>query len=211
MKKRNQILGFTIITLLFASLFIGCLGETPAEEETKEKTKLVEIPEDWKTYESKEWGFRIRYPERCEIEEYKISKLTYKVEFKDLAGEKNTIFIVQGSIHEPWLFSLNETADIYIDAMKEIAQERNLIIKINEKKNITIDGEKAIRVTLSVESTHKIPGKVKKLEIFTIIARKGNKQYYLGFTVPTEKYETLIGVGNSMVRSFKFLSKEGGI
>jgi hypothetical protein len=206
-KKMQKRLLCLVSSFLLIVFLLGCVAP---QEEAKEKAK-EELEAGWKWYENKEWEFKIKYPERCEIEEYKISKLTYRVEFKDLAGEKNTIFMVQGSIHEPWLFSLNETADMYIDTMKEIAQERNLIVKINEKKNIMIDGEKAIRVTLSVESTHKIPGKVKKLEIFTITTRKGNKQYYLGLTVPTEKYETLIGVGNSMVRSFKFLSKEGGI
>jgi hypothetical protein len=189
MNKRSVFVALLLILLLSTALVFGCI-----ERESK-----------WKTYENKEWGYKIKYPEECKIEEYEISKLSYQVDFKNLAGEKNAFLNIRSSIYEPFLFPLNEVGDMYIASIKEIAQEENLVIKINEKKNITIDGEKAIRVTLSVESTHEIPGKVKKLVIFTIIARKGNKQYYLGFTVPTEKYNNLIGVGNSMVKSFEFI------
>jgi hypothetical protein len=51
MKKEMQLLGFTIITLLLVSLFVGCIG---GKKEEKGQAKSVGLPEDWKTYENKE-------------------------------------------------------------------------------------------------------------------------------------------------------------
>jgi hypothetical protein len=65
MKKETQLLGFAIITLLFVSLFIGCIGEKKAEEEQAEYLKS--LPEGWKVYENKEIGFRLAYPPDWEI------------------------------------------------------------------------------------------------------------------------------------------------
>jgi hypothetical protein len=63
------LIALLLIFGLFASL-VGCIGGKPSGEEEQAKS-LESLSKEWKWYENKEWGYKIKYPSDWGIYEIK--------------------------------------------------------------------------------------------------------------------------------------------
>jgi hypothetical protein len=218
MKKEMQLLGFTIITLLLVSLFVGCIG---GKKEEKGQAKSVGLPEDWKTYENKEWGFRIKYPaDWGEVESSVVGEEECPGSW-DRAFQVGypcclSIFVKKFKKNPP---RLEEWVESDINAwkeederinkpIKEEARRRNITLpswcgqgfKVEEIKHTTLDKEPAIFVLVTWRH---LEGTWKFVRWYAIYQGKG---YLFEFKLdPPEDYYTYKELIEEIASSFKFL------
>jgi hypothetical protein len=186
MKKKFQLIVFAMVALLTASLFIGCIGEAPAEE--KEGAESIEgLPIDWKTYVNKELGFKFKYPANWEVGEIDTPIMPKGIFY---FGIRTDIPFTSGFINvdEYPVCSCEEGYKHYFSLHS---------YKVEEWKNITLGGEPAIKVVYPTSETQKV------IEICTL---HKNKKYVIHFVSDNlDKLDELVSQINQIVKSFEFI------
>jgi hypothetical protein len=202
MKKKAQLMGFMIIALLTTSFFIGCIGE---ELKEKEQTKSLEnLSKEWKWYENKEWGFKLKYPAGWESSVTTNDKEKgFGIRFCPSVGKENERDVFFIMILDALDLSLEEVTNDSID-ISGITFGQPL--KILEYKNTTLSGEPATQIVFKVE---KRKGRVTEDSKGLIInAIKREKTYTIIYYSPWKNYSKGIKISKEMIKSFKFIKVE---
>ncbi|HIH96322.1 MAG TPA: hypothetical protein HA348_02325, partial [Thermoplasmata archaeon] len=194
--------------LLIGALFLGscgCIKESKKEE--KEETPLgkMEIPSNWKWYESEEGGFKIRYPENWREWE----QIT-------LSG-KELLFIIFPPDLDPFTICVHseKSKSNYEAAQNFIKNGPKLYsnFQCEEFTNFTLDNVPAIKMISAFEYKHPMnESKEMHCRRLCILAQKGQKQYTLQYNwapdninETSEGFEYYLKQVNQMVSSFRFL------
>jgi hypothetical protein len=184
MKKKFQLIVFAMVALLTASLFIGCIGEAPAEE--KEGAESIEgLPIDWKTYVNKELGFKFKYPAKWEVGEIDTPIMPKGVFY---FGIRTDIPLTGGFI------SVDESPDFSCEEWMEHTISSRPSYKVLEWKNISLGGKPAIKVVYARSATQKV---------MNVCVDHENKQYEISFEA--DKLDEIANQINQLVESFEFI------
>jgi hypothetical protein len=213
MKKKAQLMGFMIIALLATSLFAGCIEEEP-KEELKERGEGKSLPKEWKGYESKEWGFRIKYPAEKKFliicwEPYSVDPSetqlkkakTARFAFRYLGGIFDLVIYREPSTEaeqkkEKWL-------EEDLATIQKRYEKEGKELEVLEIKKVTLDGQPALRGVWQVKGEEE----VKMIEICCFLRSKGY-MYVICFPEyqgPVSKYNKM---HEEMLDSFKFIEVE---
>jgi hypothetical protein len=189
---------------LFSS--IGCMEESKKEEKEETPFGEMEIPSNWKWYESKEGGFKIRYPENWrEWEQLNLSR-------------KGLLFFIFPSADlDPFAIFVDfeNAKSNYEVAQSFIKGDQKLYsnFQCEEFTNFTLDNVPAIKMISAFEYKHPM-NESKKIYCrrLCIFAKKGQKQYVLQYNwapdninETSEGFEYYLKQVNQMVSSFRFL------
>jgi hypothetical protein len=206
MKKETQLLGLTMLTLLFVSLFIGCIGEKKEEKEQAEY--LESLPEDWKIYENKKWGIKFKYPSKWEFEEGPVGGVDGVGVFKWVGVKKDIqIYLCVSFMEDPYPnLSTYEESKKLLKEIEEYSDDFTCL----ELTNITLDGVPATKCVVSY-SEYKITRRDYDYEI-VIVAKKEGKYYGFLYGASSEEIENAakyfkeyLPIANEMINSFRFL------
>jgi hypothetical protein len=156
--------------------------------------------QNWKIYENKDWGFRIKYPDGCEVSEEKKVAPTFpdfEVKFEKPLGESKGSWELSVFVSTFPPIKEEETpykrAKVFLGLAKEIYPET----KFHEFKNSTLDGLPSMRI---VYSCHQ----VKYLHETTI---RNGVLYGLVYRVweNQELYDKYLLIIEEMINSFEFI------
>jgi hypothetical protein len=203
----NKRLLCLLSVLLVGGLLVGCVApQKETKGKTEEKEKIGYPVREWKWYESKEWGFKIKYPAGAdwEAEEFEDETGTGFLVSKWIEKEKTFIFFGVAFVREsdPHLSTYEE---LMAHPDYELGSE-SPDIKCLEVSNITLGGFPA---TKAVFCHSHVLGYSKTILILT--KKEGNcYEIEYGSTSKeikkTEKYfREYLPIANEMINSFRFL------
>jgi hypothetical protein len=188
MQKTLVIILIVVIVALSGVIIWQNLGsKSPA---VNNQPPISDETADWKTYTNEQYGFEMKYPsDWSPIEITDSLQRQHLYHFQTPDGE-----IVFNVGQESYTASLEE----YINSTKNTllnAEGGNYIV--SEKKEITVDGRKAIE----------IPNRGNNYEEVLIFVKNDNSIYEIVFTTKSNRDDVLIlaEVLNQMLSTFKFI------
>jgi hypothetical protein len=222
-KRMLCLLSILVIGALMLSS-CGCIKETKEEPKKVFGGEKIKIPSDWKVYENEELGFKIKYPKDLIVpeligfeESYFIVEFPIAKEEKEAVPINEKFKIVPISEKICWRvfysvscffsnYSIDELVKNYLDSAKPHPSFR-----CEEFTNTTIDGFRAIKITVTYETESK-KGEIGYCKEFFVCTKKGNRVYQLNYNSlspdadnPYERYEKYLDIANQMTKSFQFV------
>jgi hypothetical protein len=176
-----------IVGIIFAALIISGVVYL-----SKPKT-------EWKTYENKEWGFRIKYPQDWELYESRGWRSFYVQNCPIGEYLERGLILFRINAHPSLEKSLEEIAKDFINFIKGLLKEQKGTFKLLKYENVTLGGAPAIHVEW-------IGGSKGEQRQSLYFARYDKKDYGIEFTLdfPTN-WESYIPLMEKMVKSFEFI------
>jgi hypothetical protein len=154
----------------------------------------------WKWYESKEWGFRIKYPADWELYESRGWRSFYVQNYP--VGEifPKNFFFFRISLCPSSEKSLEEIVKDVVNFAKEFAKEQNVTFKILKYENVTLGGAPAIHVEWIGKSKH---GESRQSYYLT---RHNKRDYTIEFSFHSPaNWEKYVPLMKEMIKSFEFI------
>jgi hypothetical protein len=179
-----------IVGIIFAALIISGVVIYLSKPKT-----------EWKIYETKEWGFRIKYPADWESSVTTNDKEKgFGIRFCPSVGKENERDVFFIMILDAVDLSLEGETNITIDVFGILFGQP---LEMLEHKNTTLGGEPAIKLVFKVEKGKGCVTEDRKGLIINAI--KGEKTYTIIYHSPWKNYSKGIKISKEMVKSFEFL------